>query len=92
MRVTLKAIHDELRRLGHDVQIQRRDGYFYFGACEASYWLDRTATATSQPVVFSFGSAWICFQPSPAFTGSTVIPSKYRSRTAARSSAKGGEQ
>src|SRR6516164_5402544 len=53
---------------------------------------EASLTVISQPFMFSFGSAWICFQPSPAFTGSTVISSKYKSSTAYRSSAKGGEQ
>ena len=30
MRLTLKAIDDELRRLGHDVHLEKGDGYFYF--------------------------------------------------------------
>ncbi len=30
MRVTLKAIHDELQRLSHDVHLEKGDGYFYF--------------------------------------------------------------
>ena len=42
MRVTLKAIDDELRRLGHDVHIEKGDGYFYFWKGEANDWLDRT--------------------------------------------------
>jgi len=40
MRFTLKAIDDELHRLGHDVHGERGDGYFWKG--EASNWLDRT--------------------------------------------------
>jgi hypothetical protein len=42
MRVTLKAIDDELRRLGHDVHIEKGDGYFYFWKGDANNWLDRT--------------------------------------------------
>jgi hypothetical protein len=42
MRVTLKAIDDQLRRLGHDVHIEKGDGYFYFWKGEANDWLDRT--------------------------------------------------
>jgi len=42
MRVTLKAIDDELQRLGHDVHIEKGDGYFYFWKGEANDWLDRT--------------------------------------------------
>lgn len=42
MRVTLKAIHDELQRVGHDVRLEKADGYFYFRSGETSDWLDRT--------------------------------------------------
>jgi len=42
MRVTLKTIDDELRRLGHDVHLEKRDGYFYFWKGQANDWLDRT--------------------------------------------------
>lgn len=42
MRLTLKAINDELRRRGHDVHIERDDGYFYFWKDDANNWLDRT--------------------------------------------------
>src|ERR1700692_3862806 len=42
MPLTLKAIDDELRRLGHDVHLEKGDGYFYFWKGEANDWLDRT--------------------------------------------------
>ena len=42
MRLTLKNIDDELRRLGHDVHVEKGDGYFYFWKGEANDWLDRT--------------------------------------------------
>ena len=42
MRLTLKTINDELRRLGHDVHVEKGDGYFYFWKGEANDWLDRT--------------------------------------------------
>ena len=42
MRFTLKTIDDELRRLGHDVHVEKGDGYFYFWKGEANDWLDRT--------------------------------------------------
>ena len=42
MRITLKTIDDELRRLGHDVHLEKGDGYFYFWKGEANDWLDRT--------------------------------------------------
>jgi hypothetical protein len=42
MRLTLKAINNELGRLGHDVHIEKGDGYFYVWKGEANNWLDRT--------------------------------------------------
>ena len=42
MRITLKTINDELRRLGHDIHIEKGDGYFYFWKGETNNWLDRT--------------------------------------------------
>jgi hypothetical protein len=42
MRLTLKAINDELRRLGRDVHLEKGDGYFYFWKGDANTWLDRT--------------------------------------------------
>jgi hypothetical protein len=42
MRLTLKTIDDELRRLGHDVHVEKGDGYFYFWKGMANNWLDRT--------------------------------------------------
>jgi hypothetical protein len=42
MRVTLKSINDRLQRLGHDVHLDKGDGYFYFWGAEANNWLDRT--------------------------------------------------
>jgi len=42
MGLTLKMINDELRRLGHDVHIEKGDGYFYFWKGDANKWLDRT--------------------------------------------------
>ncbi len=41
MRLTLKAINDELR-LGHDVHIEKGDGYSYVWKGDANNWLDRT--------------------------------------------------
>jgi hypothetical protein len=46
MRLTLKAINDELRRLGHDVHLEKGDGYFYFWKGDANDWLDRTVKVT----------------------------------------------
>ena len=42
MRVTVKSIHDELERAGHDVRVEKGDGYFYFWGPEVNSWLDRT--------------------------------------------------
>jgi hypothetical protein len=42
LRLTLKTITDELKRLGHDVHIEKDDGYFYFWKGDANNWLDRT--------------------------------------------------
>jgi hypothetical protein len=42
MRLTLKVINDELRRLGQDVHLDKGDGYFYFWKGDANDWLDRT--------------------------------------------------
>ena len=41
-RVTLKAVNQELARLGHDVLLAKGSGYFYFWTGEAADWLDRT--------------------------------------------------
>jgi len=42
MPLTLKTINDELKRLGHDVHLDKGDGYFYFWKGDANNWLDRT--------------------------------------------------
>ncbi len=42
MRLTVKSIDDELKRLGHDAQLVKGDGYFYFTSGETGNWLDRT--------------------------------------------------
>ena len=47
MRVTSKEIHDELTRLGHDVHLEKRDGYFYFRGPEVNNWLDRTVKVSA---------------------------------------------
>jgi hypothetical protein len=41
-RVTLKAINDELARLGYRARLAKASGYFYFQFGEAADWLDRT--------------------------------------------------
>ena len=45
MRVTLKAINDELRELGTDARLAKGDGYFYFYMGEAADWLNPTVQA-----------------------------------------------
>jgi hypothetical protein len=44
-RVTLKAVNDELARLGHTARLAKGGGYFYFQFGEAANWLDRTVVA-----------------------------------------------
>src|SRR5664279_2307461 len=41
-RVTLKAVNDELARLGHRARLEKASGYFCFWTGEASDWLDNT--------------------------------------------------
>ena len=41
-RVSLKAINDELARLGSTTRLAKASGYFYFQFGEAADWLDRT--------------------------------------------------
>ncbi len=45
MRLTLKAINDELSKRGHKARLEKGDGYFYFHTGEAADWLDRTVRA-----------------------------------------------
>jgi hypothetical protein len=42
MRLTLKAVNDELAKLGRREVLAKGDGYFYFSSGEADDWLDRT--------------------------------------------------
>jgi hypothetical protein len=42
MRLTLKAINEELMRRGHTVRLAKGSHYFYFHFGEAAGWLDRT--------------------------------------------------
>ena len=42
MRLTLKAVNEELARRGHQVLLAKASGYFYFWSGEAADWLDRT--------------------------------------------------
>jgi hypothetical protein len=41
-RVTIKAVNDELARLGHQARLEKASGYFYFWMGEASGWIDAT--------------------------------------------------
>jgi hypothetical protein len=41
-RITLKAVNDELARLGSTARLAKAGGYFYFQFGEAADWLDRT--------------------------------------------------
>lgn len=41
-RVTLKAINEELARLGSSAEIAKAPTYFYFRGGETEEWLDRT--------------------------------------------------
>jgi hypothetical protein len=42
MRLTVKAINDELARRGYSARLAKSAGYFYFQFGEAALWLDRT--------------------------------------------------
>jgi hypothetical protein len=41
-RVTIKAVNDELARLGHQARLEKASGYFYFWTGNAADWIDRT--------------------------------------------------
>jgi len=45
VRLTVKAINDELAKRGSHARIEIGDGYFYFSGGEATDWLDRTVNA-----------------------------------------------
>jgi hypothetical protein len=47
VRLTLKAINEELARRGVGARLEKGDGYFYFSGGEASDWLDKTINAPS---------------------------------------------
>jgi hypothetical protein len=47
VRLTVKAINDELAKRGSSTQLEKGDGYFYFSGGEAADWLDRTVNAHS---------------------------------------------
>ena len=41
-RITIKAVNDELVRLGHQARLEKASGYFYFWCGDAADWIDRT--------------------------------------------------
>ena len=45
MRLHLKVINDELARLGHNAELAKGNGYFYFRSGETEEWLDRSVPA-----------------------------------------------
>ena len=47
MRLTLKAINEELAKRRVGARLAKGDGYFYFSGGEASDWLDKTVNAPS---------------------------------------------
>jgi hypothetical protein len=47
MRLTVKAINEELAKRGSGARLERGDGYFYFSGGEATDWLDRTVNRHS---------------------------------------------
>ena len=40
--MTIKAVNDELARLGHNARLEKASGYFYFWTGDAADWIDRT--------------------------------------------------
>ena len=47
VRLTVKAINEELAKRGSGARLEKGDGYFYFSGGEATDWLDRTVNAHS---------------------------------------------
>ena len=47
MRLTVKAINEELAKRGYGARLEKGDSYFYFSGGEAADWLDRTVSATN---------------------------------------------
>ena len=45
MRLTVKAINEELAKRGSSARLEKGDGHFYFSEGETTDWLDRTVTA-----------------------------------------------
>jgi hypothetical protein len=46
-RVTIKAVNDELARLGYQARLEKASDYFYFFGGEATHWIDRTVPGTT---------------------------------------------
>jgi hypothetical protein len=51
MRVTLKAVSDELAKRGSTARLTKASGYFFFQGGEADDWLDKTVRV---PTVSTF--------------------------------------
>ena len=47
VRLTAKAINEELAKRGSGARLEKGNGYFYFSGGEATDWLDRTVNAHS---------------------------------------------
>jgi hypothetical protein len=47
VRLTVKAINEELAKSGSNAWLEKGDGYFYFSGGDATDWLDRTVNAHS---------------------------------------------
>jgi hypothetical protein len=47
VRLTIKAINEELAKRGSGARLEKGDGYFYFSGGEATDWLDRTVNTHS---------------------------------------------
>jgi len=47
VRLTVKAINEELAKRGSGVTLEKGDGYCYFSGGEATDWLDRTVNVHS---------------------------------------------
>lgn len=47
MHLSLKAINNELERLGSNAVVVKGDGYFYFSGGEATDWLDCTVRVST---------------------------------------------
>lgn len=82
-RLTLKAVNDELARLGYGARLAKGGGYFYFEFGEAVDWLDRTVTV---PTISSHSlEEWIAeFQRLKKLNGQLIgNPASKRQRTGA---------